>query len=231
MILDTINSRFKRKRMKKYGNINKGFTEEELQKFFHFFHDSEDREFLAFKMQAFLGLRIGEVIKVRLHDINFDKRNIIIHSEKTQVHDELYLHDAIFPLLRDFVSKHKQEILDNANFVFFSRNSRGKKPFLSTPYLRKKFREICARAGLTEFYSFAEDQNNPHCCSSNRKLFRLTTHSLRHYYVTKVYNSTLDPVTTSRLARHTKLQTTQIYIHTDKASLNNGLKKTFESSD
>ena len=47
----------------KYGSINKGFTELELQ---HFLRNVKNDKFrLLFKYQAYLGLRVGEVSKLQ----------------------------------------------------------------------------------------------------------------------------------------------------------------------
>ena len=55
-------SRFLRRRTPKYGSMNKGFTDEELQKFFSIIDDA--RMHLLFSYQAILGLRIGEAVRI-----------------------------------------------------------------------------------------------------------------------------------------------------------------------
>ncbi|MGI0141386.1 MAG: hypothetical protein ACREBF_01905, partial [Candidatus Micrarchaeales archaeon] len=61
-ITKAFNKRFHRLSKPKYGSINKGFTELELQ---HFLRNVKNEKFrLLFKYQAYLGLRIGEVCKL-----------------------------------------------------------------------------------------------------------------------------------------------------------------------
>ena len=222
-------TKYRKRRTTKYGNMNKGFTEDEVVKFFNMFSDREKKEFLAFKMQSLLGLRIGEVVKVNISNINFDKRCILIHSEKTAKADELYLHDEIYKLLQEFVINYKTQIAEHEGYLLYSDNPTMKRLHLAPGYLRKKFREVCNRCNFVDFYDLAEDYNNPlsNQFKKGRKLYRLTTHSLRHYFVTRVYNSTKDPVTTSKLARHVDLATTQTYIHSSRELQNAGMKMAF----
>ena len=91
---------------------------------------------------------------------------------------------------------------------------------------RNAFRETCTLAGLDEWYSKSNEA--PH--RTQRKLHRLTTHSLRHYFITRVYKTTKDPVVAQKLARHTNMRTTQIYIHTAQNDLDGGMEKAFERS-
>ncbi|MCX6803720.1 MAG: site-specific integrase [Candidatus Diapherotrites archaeon] len=228
-IVNIMQTKYRKRRTTKYGNMNKGFTEEEATKFFKMFADREKKEFLAFKMQALLGLRIGEAVEVKVSDISFDNKSILIHSEKTAKADELYLHDEIYKLLQDFIKEHKQQIDEHAGYVLFSENPTMKRLHLAPGYLRKKFREVCNRCNFVDFYDFADDYDNPlaNQYKKGRKLYRLTTHSLRHYFVTRVYNSTKDPVTTSKLARHVDLATTQTYIHSSRALQDAGMKMAF----
>ena len=69
--------RFKGKcKTPKYGSINKAFTEPELQRFLR--NVKSVKFVLLFKYQAFLGLRVGEVSKLHISNINFDKRELTL---------------------------------------------------------------------------------------------------------------------------------------------------------
>jgi len=52
-------TKYKRRSYKKYGSLNKGFTEAELKKFFMVCKNEKAK--LAFYLMAYLGLRVGEV--------------------------------------------------------------------------------------------------------------------------------------------------------------------------
>jgi len=220
--------KYKKTKKPKYGNINKGFTEQELQRFFNYFMlPKEEKQLLAFVCQAYLGLRVGEVVKIKREDINFEEKQIRIYTEKAKTNDILYLHDQVRIPLFNWCEKQKESIEKKQGFVFFSRNPTLHRDSISPNHLRNKFREICRRAHLDSWYCESDD-TNPDYNKKPRKLHRLTTHSLRHYYITRVYQSTLDPIVTKKLARHQDLGSTQIYINTSKEALEEGMKKTFE---
>lgn len=51
---------------------------------------------------------------------------------------------------------------------------------------------------------------------------RLTLHSLRHMYVTQLFNLGIPPHVIQRMARHTNIQTTMQYAHAHDAGMNTG---------
>jgi hypothetical protein len=55
--------KYSKKKETKYGSINKGFTDEELGLFLAACRNEKGR--LAFTVMAMLGLRVGEVVKIR----------------------------------------------------------------------------------------------------------------------------------------------------------------------
>ena len=59
-VSETRKKKYGRNNTKKYGNLNKGFTDEELNKFFKFC--SHPKAYACFYLMANLGLRVGEVV-------------------------------------------------------------------------------------------------------------------------------------------------------------------------
>ena len=103
-------TKYKRSKETKYGNINRGFTEEELKKFFKCCKN--EKAYLAFFLMANLGLRVGEVVKIKTEDIDFIKKKIRISTEKAHTGDFLYLHSRVQKLLLYWV-----QIPDSAYFL------------------------------------------------------------------------------------------------------------------
>ena len=68
ILSDARKRRYLRNRQPKYGSMNKGFTEEELEVFFKFIDEPKFR--LLFTYQAVLGLRIGEAVRIHLRDLS-----------------------------------------------------------------------------------------------------------------------------------------------------------------
>ncbi len=205
--------KFHRRRTPKYGTINKGFTEEQLQRFFRAINDPKFR--LLFNFQARLGLRIGEVIRVNVKGIDFETRELTVRTEKTRLLDSLRIPLPLFKELVEFAQANSTLIEQAKGYIFFrdAAKSRRIEPYLEPNYVRNRFRRYLELAGLDEVYDTSDEQQG----RKPRRLHRLTTHSLRHYAITrfaKQANGNL--ILTSRFARHVDPSTTSIYISTSK---------------
>ena len=120
---------------------------------------------------------------------------------------------------------HKKQIIRQDKFVLFS-DVKGRLN-ISSNWLRKEFREVINKCGLSDVYADSEERYSKR---QNRHLHRLTTHSLRHYFITKVYSNTKNPIHKQKLARHIDFKSTQVYIHSTKEELCGSLKDTFEKT-
>ena len=204
-------------------NINRNFSEEELDKFFSVVDNK--KHLLCFKLQAYLGLRISEAVKVNISDIDFNRRKIRVYSEKTKQMDFLHLHDLAFESVQEWVRSHAKEIEEHQGFLIFSDYKTG---HISKDRMRNYFREYLKKAKLDDCYvEISTVGKQCYGKSQSRKLRRLSTHSLRHYYVTKVYKKTLNPVVTQKCARHRSFKSTSCYIHLEGKDIDEALDQTF----
>jgi len=223
-VSETRKKKYQRRKGTKYGNLNKGFTDEELAKFFKFC--SHPKAYACFFLMANLGLRVGEVVRIRVSDISFKKGTIRIETEKANTIDYMHMHEQVRILLRSLVRKFQKEIDEHDGYLFFS-DVKGRK-HISKHWLPRIFREVCKVAKLDDVYGIADDLNNPtREGKPERKLYRLTTHSLRHYFITKIYTSCKDPLKTQKLARHCEFKSTQTYIHLNQDQLDTTIQKVF----
>ena len=226
-VSDVRKKKYKRRSYKKYGSLNKGFTEEELKKFFSLCKNEKAK--LGFQLMAYLGLRVGEVVRINVSDIYFNKNKIRIETEKANTIDYLHLHNKVRILLKNWVRKLPKQIEANNGFLLFSDLQN--RNHISKDWLRKEFRQVSKfDDDLNQVYGIAEDINNPlQVKRGERKLYRLTTHSLRHYYITKVYQQCKDPLKTQKLARHLDFKSTRNYIHLNQEEVDQVLNDVFES--
>jgi len=225
MIMKTFRKRFQRSRIPKYGSLNKGFTEQELIKFFRVVDNPKFR--LLFSYQAQLGLRIGEAVRISVKDIKFESRELVVKTEKAMTLDALLIPAPLFQETLDFIQAHAVAIEKAQGCVFFKEEGKSRldQPFLAENYARKMFRLYAQRAGLLEVYD-QSDESRPN--RAVRSLHRLTTHSLRHYAITKFAQQTNGNIfLTSKFARHTKPATTMVYISTDRKALYQGIDGAF----
>ena len=106
----------------RYGSTNKGFTEPELQ---HFFRSVASERFaLLFKYRAHTGLRVGEVCKLHISSIDFDKRKLTINSEKSGHTDSLIIPLDLFKETVEFMNRHQKEIKAEG-YIFYKENDNG----------------------------------------------------------------------------------------------------------
>ena len=208
----------------KYGSLNKGFSEQEVQAFFKVIDNNKFR--LLFGYQAELGLRIGEAVKVNVKDIKFETRELIVKTEKAHVIDTMLIPVPLFRQTLEFINRNEKAIMQAGGFVFFAEKGhslRGE-PYLEKNYVRKVFREYVQAAKLDEVY----DQSEESYGRTPRRLHRLTTHSLRHYAITSfARQSNGNVVLSSRFARHSDPSTTMTYINTRKDELYRAVDETF----
>jgi len=219
--------KYERCKETRYGNLCRAFTEEELRNFFKGCRNP--RAFLAFKLMALLGLRVGEVAVIKVDDIDFNKHKLRVNTEKAGTVDFLYIHSEVRKLLYSWVQKFQEEIIKHDGFVLFpdpEGNSNNK--HISPNWLRKEFRNICFLTNLNESYGIANNYIKEGVLKE-RRLFRLTTHSLRHFYIDKVYKSCKDPLKTQKLARHQDFKSTEVYIHLKQEDIDKTLRDVFEN--
>jgi integrase len=174
---------------------------------------------LLFQYQANLGFRIGEVIMINVNQIDFKTRELKLRSEKSGRLDSLIIPPQLFKETVEFIRANQEAIEKSEGFIFFrdASHSSRKEPYLEQNYVRKVFRQYVQLANLDDIYDSSEESD---ASRRVRRLHLLTTHSLRHYAITRFARSTNgNIVLTSRFARHSEPSTTMRYIHTDKKEL------------
>ena len=143
-----------RRRTPKYGSINKGFTDLELRQFL--MNVKYEKFRLLFKYQAYLGLRIGEACVLHVSNINFDKREITLETEKAKKMDSLLIPQELFKETVEFIYKYKKEVEGSGGYIFFKDhdNNANKLPHVEVNYARKVFRDAVNASGLGQVYEF-----------------------------------------------------------------------------
>lgn len=190
---------------KKTELIEKAFTDRELEKFMSVIKDPVEKA--CFLFMAILGLRVGEVTKLKGKDINGQILNI--WSLKGSYNATLKIPVALLALVP---KRDPEDLL----FGFTKKQ-------ISDRFSR--YRKI---AGMNDIYCYREPGGRK---KQILPLYRLSCHSLRHYAIQKVYKITKDADLSRRFARHKKLQTTLGYFSSSrKTEVENILEKiTYDS--
>ena len=222
-------TKWKHRKFRKYGSINKGFTQSELDRFLGVIKEPRFR--LLFEYQAYCALRVGEVCQLNIKDLDFKIRELRVKTEKAHTLDTLRVPQFLFEQTLGYIQEHAKEIDEAQGYLFYKdkRKSHTTKPYLDLNYIRKVFRYYISLAGLNEVYDTTEE-SSPN--RAKRKLFRLTTHSLRHFGIT-TFNRAVggDIMLTKAYARHREISSTQVYVHTSKEELYGAIERAFTKQE
>lgn len=135
------------------------------------------------------GLRIGELLKLQLKDIDIDRRQIKVEMAKGRKDRYVVMAESFIPLLLNYVSTYRPE-------KFFVEGQKGGSYTASA--VRSFLKDNCVRAGITK---------------------RITPHCLRHSYATHMLENGIDIRYIQALLGHSRPETTMIYTHVAQKDL------------
>lgn len=126
----------------RYGTLNKGFTDEELERFLACV--SNPKFHLLFEYQVRLGLRIGEAVRIRASDINKSTRELTIFTLKARVLNTLIIPLELFNETLAWMQANEKRIESNQGYIFYPDHERShskrSEPYLELNYVRRVFR-------------------------------------------------------------------------------------------
>lgn len=130
-----------------------------------------------------LGLRVGELINLRLVDIDKKRNTITIKAAKGKKDRQLPFPESLKPLLREYYKTYQPK-----EYLFNGQT----KPQYTASSLRAVFKASCKKAKVHK---------------------NVTLHSLRHAYATHLMDSGTDLRMIQELLGHTDIKTTMVYTH------------------
>ncbi|MDT0678039.1 site-specific tyrosine recombinase/integron integrase [Autumnicola musiva] len=135
------------------------------------------------------GLRIGELLKLRLHDIDIDRRQIFISQAKGRKDRYVGMAETFIPILLNYLKTYQpvQRLVEGKAGEPYSASS-----------VRFFLKESCRRAGIVK---------------------RVTPHTLRHSYATHMLEHGVGLRHIQELLGHSKPETTMIYTHVTQQDL------------
>lgn len=135
------------------------------------------------------GLRVSEVINLRISDIVSKEMKIRVRKGKRNKERYTLLSKKNLELLREYWLKFGRKNYDPDDYLFISRKT-GKQ--LTNRGVQCAMERIAIKAGIT---------TNP------------TPHTLRHSFATHLMNDGVDLVIIQALMGHSNIKTTSIYLH------------------
>jgi len=135
------------------------------------------------------GLRIGEILNLRLSDINIERKQIFIKEAKGRKDRYVILADSFIPLLNDYLNTYAPK-------YWFIEGEPGRK--YSASSIRNFLKHSCREANIDK---------------------GVTPHTLRHSFATHLLENGVDIRYIQELLGHSKPETTMIYTHISKKQL------------
>ncbi|PZD79375.1 tyrosine-type recombinase/integrase [Mesonia sp. K7] len=129
------------------------------------------------------GLRIGELLSLKVNAIDIDRKQLFINHAKGRKDRTVMLAESILPLLYNYVRSYQP-----TDFLFEGKNGSS----YSAVTVRKFLRDSCVKAKITK---------------------RVTPHTLRHSFATHMLEDGVDLRYIQSLLGHAKPETTMIYTH------------------
>lgn len=149
------------------------------------------RNYLIIDLLYSCGLRVSELCNLKINDIDFFSKSIIVKSGKGSKDRYLVLHDELVDELKDYISTARNKLLsgsmeeDNRHLLI---NYKG--TTLTPRGVRKILNVIMDKTGET---------------------YKITPHMLRHSCATVLLNGGMDLRSVQEILGHSMLSTTQIY--------------------
>ena len=135
------------------------------------------------------GLRISEVLNLKLNAIDIDRRQLFIKNAKGRKDRVVVMAESFIPLLQNYYMTYKPN-------VYFVENPKG--GVYSDVSIRTFIKKSCKLAGIKK---------------------RVTPHTLRHSYATHLIENGVGLRYVQDLLGHAKPETTMIYTHVAKKDL------------
>ena len=129
------------------------------------------------------GLRIGELLKLKIKDIDLDRNQVFVQQSKGRKDRTVILSEAIRPLLLNYLSTYRPKVylIEGHNGGMYSSTS-----------IRTFLKRSCKHAGISK---------------------HITPHTLRHSFATHMMESGVSLRHIQSLLGHSKPETTMIYTH------------------
>lgn len=141
------------------------------------------------------GVRVSELIQIRVNNINFEDKEILIFGKGKK--------ERIVPIcdvVIDILEQYMKYISSNSKFIFIQNNSNKKITRQRVFQILKELGDWCG-------------------------IEKISPHILRHSFATHLLNNGADLFSIQALLGHEDISTTEIYTHVSSADLENVLKQ------
>ncbi len=162
---------------------------------------TKKREFMGavlFSIQAEIGCRVGELIKIKIEDINFEEGTVYYYAPKNKVEVLSHLTSLTLQIIKTYI----KVVLENKRKGYL---------FMSIHHDEVDFFKQVSYTQINRIYeAIGKKVNLP---------FKLCTHTVRRSVITLHLKSGGDLASAQRLVGHKDIRTTSMYVHYNDAEL------------
>ena len=179
------------KNPKKERNLPKFVKEDDIDKMFLVPNTRTwigERNLLIIRMLYATGIRVSELVNIKLDDININDRTIKILGKGSKERIVVFGNNTKEALDEYLARGRRQVDFHSSNYLFLNKDGNR----LSTRYVRKIINDIIFKASIE---------------------MHVSPHMLRHTFATGMLNNGADLVSVKDLLGHESLNTTSIYTH------------------
>jgi integrase/recombinase XerC len=183
-IFSLVNGPKKSKKLPRYFEYN------ELEELFNVCDDTRmgQRDLLILEMLYGTGVRVGELVNIKVKDIDLSSKSILIlgkgNKERIVTYGE-YCEEALVTYLND--GYHRLNV-SNEDYLFLNKNG----GVITERGVRYVLEQIIKKTSLNK---------------------NISPHMLRHSFATHLLNEGCDLITVQKLLGHESIKATQIYTH------------------
>lgn len=189
-------------KIKKDGSLPKYIKDNDLEKLFNCFNKEEpleQRNLLILEMLYATGIRVGELVNIKIKDIDTYNKSIKILGKGRK--ERIVFYGSFCEDILDlYLHSGRQKLLKTPNdYLFLNKNGTR----LSSRYIGKMIDNMIRKCEIE---------------------YHISPHTLRHTFATDMLNSGADLMSVKELLGHSSINTTSIYTHVT----NEQIKKVYE---
>lgn len=143
------------------------------------------------------GIRVSELVNIKLNDINYENNTILIlgKGNKERI---VYFGEYALEVMKEYINTLRKELLNNKINEYLLLNKFGNK--ISDRFIRNIIDDIIKRTSVK---------------------MKVSPHTLRHTFATHMLNEGCDLKSVQYLLGHKNLSTTEIYTHVSDERIRN----------
>lgn len=181
---------------------------DEFEKFIDNVPAPKFRNSLLFSLIWETGIRPVEATDIQLGDIDTEKREVKIRSEKTHLNRAVFYGEKVDRMMNIYLNGGERDRFlksEDSDYLFCTNQSES----LTVTAIQQAFRKACEESGIDTEPEYTDAKGNVH--------YRYTPYSLRHGFAERMIDRPeIDTVLLRDAMGHKSVQTTEIYLNRDK---------------